>query len=605
MKTSIKTQILIPTLSMMAVGLVVVGGFAAFSRADMQTDMFQKKVDLTAQLVLSGSANAMWQFDSGMAKETLAPATSDPDFRAGVIFDDKGTPFYSIGDAAIIDALAKSDEKGLDGSFVIKSIPLNRTEEGKLMTIGRMAIVFDTSTAAASSWSSMLAMGQLAGGVLLASCFALFMLLGRLARPIALLSQVMRRMSEGDFNTDVPGVERRDELGDMANAVGVLRDNSLKALALEGETGEMRAREESNRRTEQQRIEREATQLRQATDLLGTSLAKLAIGDLTCRIDTVLAPEYEPIRVNFNAAVDQLSEAMNSVMASVRNIDLGTDELASGADSLSKRTEQQAAALEETAAALDQITANVSNSSRRTDEARIVSNRANGAAVHSTEVVSRAEDAMQRIEKSSQQISNIIGVIDEIAFQTNLLALNAGVEAARAGDAGKGFAVVAQEVRELAQRSAQAAKEIKALINTSANEVGSGVQLVRETGDALKEISKDIAEINLHVDAIALSAREQATGLGEINTAINQMDQSTQQNAAMVEESSAASSTLAAEATKLRELVSGFVIDQQVGALLETGLRMTRAVNSIESSKMMPAIHRTRRNATDGSWEEF
>lgn len=193
-------------------------------------------------------------------------------------------------------------------------------------------------------------------------------------------------------------------------------------------------------------------------------------------------------------------------------------------DDLSKRTEQQAASLEETAAALDEITANVSNASKRADEARTVAIDANNSAAHSGAVVANAVKAMQRIEESSRQISNIIGVIDEIAFQTNLLALNAGVEAARAGDAGKGFAVVAREVRELAQRSAKAAKEIKDLIRNSSTEVESGVKLVRDTGEALKTIEQYVVTINQHMDAIATSSREQSLGLAEVNTAVNQMD---------------------------------------------------------------------------------
>ncbi len=220
------------------------------------------------------------------------------------------------------------------------------------------------------------------------------------------------------------------------------------------------------------------------------------------------------------------------MLKTAHSIDSGTREIASGAQDLSKRTEQQAASLEETAAALDEITANVTTASKRTDEARNVAHEANVSAERSASVVSEAEQAMRRIEDSSEQISNIISVIDEIAFQTNLLALNAGVEAARAGEAGKGFAVVAQEVRELAQRAATAAKEIKGLIEKSSAEVGTGVRLVLETGQSLKSISDHVSRINQLMEAIATSAREQSTGLGEINTAVNQMDQSTQQNAA-------------------------------------------------------------------------
>jgi methyl-accepting chemotaxis protein len=287
-------------------------------------------------------------------------------------------------------------------------------------------------------------------------------------------------------------------------------------------------------------------------------LKRLASGDLAFQIDEPFAPDFEGLRHDFNMSIRQLDQTLSAIATAIAAIDEGTREIASGAGDLSKRTEQQAASLEETAAALDQITANVSNSSKRTDEARTEATDANRNAAKSSEVVSHAEEAMRRIEASSQQISSIIGVIDEIAFQTNLLALNAGVEAARAGDAGKGFAVVAQEVRELAQRSAQAAKEIKGHIQKSSVEVESGVKLVLDTSQVLKAISEQIARINQHMDAIAVSAREQSTGLAEVNTAVNSMDQVTQQNAAMVEQSTAASGQLAQEAAKLRELVSRF-----------------------------------------------
>jgi methyl-accepting chemotaxis protein len=236
----------------------------------------------------------------------------------------------------------------------------------------------------------------------------------------------------------------------------------------------------------------------------------------------------------------------------------GADEISKAADDLSRRTEQQAASLEETAAALDQITATVRKTADGANHAQGVVQTARANAAESAHVVKRATDAMGEIESSSKQIGQIIGVIDEIAFQTNLLALNAGVEAARAGDAGKGFAVVASEVRALAQRSAEAAKEIKTLINASSAQVGQGVSLVAETGKALQLIVEQVAEINGIVTEIAASAQEQATGLHQVNTAVNQMDQVTQQNAAMVEESTAASHSLAGEAVEVARLIGQF-----------------------------------------------
>ena len=228
--------------------------------------------------------------------------------------------------------------------------------------------------------------------------------------------------------------------------------------------------------------------LSEATAGLAAGLRRLAAGDLAFELTDPFAPDFEALRHDLNGAVAQLRNTLRTVAHSTTSIDTGSREISQSAEDLSRRTEQQAASLEETAAALDQITVNVSNSSKRADEARTISIEANRSAAHSGRVVADAVNAMQRIETSSTKISNIIGVIDEIAFQTNLLALNAGVEAARAGEAGRGFAVVAQEVRELAQRSATAAKEIKDLISNSTSEVESGVKLVRDTGEALKTI---------------------------------------------------------------------------------------------------------------------
>jgi methyl-accepting chemotaxis protein len=291
---------------------------------------------------------------------------------------------------------------------------------------------------------------------------------------------------------------------------------------------------------------------------VGDALGAIADGDLTYRIGDELPRDYERLREDFNGALDRLTDTLSHVQANAGHINTGADEIAQASDDLSRRTEQQAASLEETAAALDEITATVKRTALGAEQANKAVSVANDVARDSGEVVGQAVSAMSEIEKSSLKISQIIGVIDEIAFQTNLLALNAGVEAARAGDAGRGFAVVAQEVRALAQRSADAAKEIKALISASSQQVGQGVNLVGKTGVALQSIIAKVTEIDRLVSEIASSAQEQSTGLHQVNTAVNQMDQITQQNAAMVEQSTAAAHSLKAETAELAQLVAAF-----------------------------------------------
>jgi methyl-accepting chemotaxis protein len=310
---------------------------------------------------------------------------------------------------------------------------------------------------------------------------------------------------------------------------------------------------------ERHRTEEEQTEVLTS---LGDALKRLADGDVTSRIDRAFTGQYEEIRANFNAAADSLREAMGAIGASAHGIRSGAAEIANASDDLSRRTEQQAASLEETAAALDELTETVRRSA---EGAKRASNHATGAredAARSGQVMRDAVTAMGEIEHGASKISQIIGVIDEIAFQTNLLALNAGVEAARAGDAGKGFAVVAQEVRALAQRSAEAAKEIKALISASSDQVGRGVRLVGDAGSALDGIVAKVAEIDGLISEISISAQEQATGLNEVNAAVNQMDQVTQQNAAMVEEATAAAANLRSESAELARLVARFSAGQ-------------------------------------------
>ncbi|WP_366519312.1 methyl-accepting chemotaxis protein [uncultured Caulobacter sp.] len=307
---------------------------------------------------------------------------------------------------------------------------------------------------------------------------------------------------------------------------------------------------------------------------LAQGLKALADGDLRVQIDTRFSAAYEQLRADFNTAASALESAVAQVSTGVKTITGGANELSSAAYDMSRRIEQQAASLEETAAALDEITATVQRTAENAKEAAEVTSAARDAAEAGGSVVRQATEAMSSIEGSSREIGNIIGVIDEIAFQTNLLALNAGVEAARAGEAGRGFAVVAQEVRALAQRSADAAKEIKQLIGKSTNEVAEGVGLVEQTGQALEKIIEQVGAVSRLVADIASSSREQATGLREVNTAVNHMDQATQQNAAMVEQSTAASQSLAKEAADIAQLAARFQLRQDAGS---TGWRANRA----------------------------
>ncbi|MCR5873860.1 methyl-accepting chemotaxis protein [Phenylobacterium sp. J426] len=403
------------------------------------------------------------------------------------------------------------------------------------------------------------------GGVGLAILIALgagLLLARTVAAPIVAMTDAMRRLASGDNTTEIPAQGRRDEIGQMSDAVQVFKDAAIEKLRLEGMTAEQaKAAEEERKRNEAAKAEA-ARQQQHVVDQIASGLTKLAAGDLMFRISTPFPGEYEKLRADFNGALQQLQETMKVITGATHGIRSGSGEITRAADDLARRTEQQAANLEETAAALEQITATVRKTAEGANHARDTVAAAKQDGETSGEVVRNAFAAMNEIEKSAQQISQIIGVIDEIAFQTNLLALNAGVEAARAGDAGKGFAVVASEVRALAQRSADAAKEIKTLISASTQQVGQGVTLVGEAGEALNRIVAQVAEINTVVVEIAASAQEQASGLAQVNTAVNQMDQLTQQNAAMVEESTAASHSLAQETEELSRLISRF----QVGA---------------------------------------
>jgi len=388
-----------------------------------------------------------------------------------------------------------------------------------------------------------------------------------LLKPLHDLVTAMNRLAKGDYETRIDGAERRDEIGAMSRALDILKAAGLEKQRLEAEAETQRGLTDQERRQNEQVRALSAQSQAEAVNALGAGLTKLAKGDLTVRLQGTFASDYEKLQTDFNMAMSQLQDTMKTVVGRTAGLRAGSSEIAQASDDLSKRTEQQAASLEETAAALDQITAKVKKTASGALLARNVVSAATAEAEKSGEVVKDAVNGMTGIEESARQISQIIGVIDEIAFQTNLLALNAGVEAARAGDAGKGFAVVASEVRALAQRSAEAAKEIKTLISSSTEQVAQGVTRVEATGKALERIAAHVTEINSVVVEIASSAQEQATGLQEVNTAVNQMDQMTQQNAAMVEQTAAACHSLREEAEGLAKLMDQFRIGDESAML--------------------------------------
>ncbi|MGN7160942.1 methyl-accepting chemotaxis protein [Sphingomonas sp. SAFR-052] len=352
--------------------------------------------------------------------------------------------------------------------------------------------------------------------------------------PLLALVEALKRMTSGDMAVAIPAGSRRDELGQLAGATRALRDQLVAAK---------RAKEE---------------QTTLIVDSFGAALARLAQGDLVSRVDADLSGPFAGIKADFNSAVAALQSTLTTVTEAAGSINNGADDIRQASDDLSQRTEQQAASLEETAAAMDEITSTVRETAAGAAQANRIVSEARAEADQSGEIVRRAVEAMHGIERASTEISDIISVIDGISFQTNLLALNAGVEAARAGDAGKGFAVVASEVRALAQRSADAAKDVKTRITASSSQIDTGVQLVVDTGDALARIISRIGQIDELVASIAASAERQATGLHQINTAVSEMDGMTQQNAAMVEEATAAVRSLAYDADGMARQISSF-----------------------------------------------
>lgn len=469
-------------------------------------------------------------------------------------------------------------------------------------------------------------------GLLLASIIA-FVIARGITKPIVAITQAMGSLADNKLETDIPGLDHKSEVGEMAKAVNVFKENAIRIRDLNAQEAALQAKNtdlQSNIATvvaaavdgnftkritvkyDNPDLDTFADNVNKLVNSVDGSIAEtqrvissLAKGDLTEEMQGAYKGVFADLQASVNSTMENLRGVLDEVRQSADVINGGADEISSASDDLSKRTEVQAASLEETSSALEEITVAVKTSTDRAEESSKMVNEAREYTQKSAEVVSEATSAMGRIEKASGEISMIINVIDEIAFQTNLLALNAGVEAARAGEAGKGFAVVAQEVRELAQRSATAAKDIKELITKSSLEVQSGVKLVSSTGEALSEIQERVVKIAIQMTSIAQAASEQSTGLHEVSVAVNQMDQVTQQNAAMVEEAAASSVKLADETNVLKGLIARFKLSNGHHSTTQTRSPAKASVASRPAKPNYGSAFNGNAALKVDSWEEF
>ncbi len=499
-------------------------------------------------------------------KASTAPATLMTKLENDVLA--RGDLYWEVMEKTFLASFQSGDLAGAQAALADLKTSFHHHETAVNELVAMADTFLKEQEAAAASDTAILS-----AAAFISSIVSVILLLGglwffrrRAVQPLAAMSSYMQTLTSGDYDQNVPYAGRSDEIGDVAKSVAIFREAAIERRNARQRTEDERQKQyERDEVLSRQKAAEEAGRL-QVIEALTHGLERLSHGDLSIRIRQSFASEYEALRTEFNGSVERLAETISIVLHTSARLRTNSLEIAGATDDLAKRTEMQAASLEQTASAFDEITATVKNSAERAREASSVMEAAKDGAAKSSLVVRDAVAAMERIADSSSQISQIITVIDQIAFQTNLLALNAGVEAARAGDAGKGFAVVAQEVRELAGRSAKAAHEITALIEASTQEVAGGVKLVSETGSALGGIERHVLQVTGLIGGIVTAAGEQTAALAEINTALHQMDQMTQQNAAMVEETNAACRELSDEVQDLNNAAGRFQISGAAGS---------------------------------------
>jgi methyl-accepting chemotaxis protein len=600
-KISTKIVVVIALLSCVTIVVVALGAISLFNvdgaySVIVKTD-FPATVSLArANRALNAIGYAVYRtvaYDGASAGAKASAANMEVDYAGAVQFiahaleanpSDKAIyegfktkleDIHAIAKSVVAHGLKNENEEAT--KEMVKGDELIVALSADISKINNSEIEEADAAAAAASASAhstvIMTVGIGIAGLVTCLGIGLWLAMTKIAKPLSRLGERMNMLAQGKLDTEIEGTERKDEIGQMARTVLVFREAGLEKVGLEKAAAEQRQQAEQQRleADEERRTNAEAQAVvakeqAAAVKALGDGLGKMSEGDLTVHLNEGFTEAYQQIKDDFNTTIGRLKETIESIVSSTRDVTSASAEISTSTTDLSQRTEEQAASLEETSASMEEISATVKKNSENAQQANQSAGKARDVADRGGKVVAKAVEAMAEIESSAGKISDIIGVIDEIARQTNLLALNAAVEAARAGDAGRGFAVVASEVRTLAQRSSQAAKDIKGLITNSNGQVQEGVKLVNQAGAALVEIVESIKEVAGVVSEIASASIEQATGIEQVNKALNQMDEVTQQNSALVEENAATAKTLESQAQAMGERISFFRVGQETNA---------------------------------------